>query len=84
MVLESGNLDIIIDGLKKKTYKKGNMLGEIALLYNQPRTASVKATTDAKMWCIDRTDFNNAIKKIILGQANFIRPSLDKIPAFGN
>jgi len=34
-------MDIIVDGVKKKTYSKGNMLGEIALLYNQPRTASV-------------------------------------------
>ena len=83
-VLSKGNLDVEIDGVKKKTLSRGSMLGELALLYNQARTASILATDDCQLWCLDREDFIKGIKKIVLGQANFIRPTLDKIPAFGN
>ena len=45
-VLSKGNLDVEIDGVKKKTLSRGSMLGELALLYNQARTASILATDD--------------------------------------
>lgn len=43
----------------------GATFGELALLYNAPRAATVEAVTDAVVWCIDRSDF----KKILRAQA---------------
>lgn len=42
-MIERGQCQIIINGDLKKTLKSGEAFGELALLYNAPRSASVKA-----------------------------------------
>lgn len=38
--------------------------GELALLYNAPRTASIKAVERCYCWALDRITFSEHIKKI--------------------
>eukprot|EP00747_Dinoflagellata_sp_TGD_P097687 gnl/TRDRNA2_/TRDRNA2_167206_c2_seq1.p1 gnl/TRDRNA2_/TRDRNA2_167206_c2~~gnl/TRDRNA2_/TRDRNA2_167206_c2_seq1.p1 ORF type:complete len:547 (+),score=85.23 gnl/TRDRNA2_/TRDRNA2_167206_c2_seq1:106-1746(+) len=40
----------------------GNSFGELALLYNCPRTATVIAAVDSTVWSIDRETFNHLVK----------------------
>merc|ERR1719272_1299480 len=40
----------------------GSSFGELALLYSAPRAATVKASTDCKLWSIDRSVFNMLVK----------------------
>lgn len=35
----------------------GKIFGELAILYNCTRTASIKAITNCKLWAIDRNTF---------------------------
>lgn len=42
--------------------RPGNFFGELALLYNCPRAATVKAKTDCLLWSIDRETFNHLVK----------------------
>ncbi|XP_077999014.1 cGMP-dependent protein kinase 1-like isoform X2 [Glandiceps talaboti] len=41
----------------------GKVFGELAILYNCTRTASVKAVTDSKIWAIDRKVFQMVMMK---------------------
>jgi len=34
----------------------------LALLYNAPRAASIKAKTECVLWSLDRDTFNNIVK----------------------
>eukprot|EP00455_Lapot_gusevi_P044843 TRINITY_DN565_c0_g1_i7.p1 TRINITY_DN565_c0_g1~~TRINITY_DN565_c0_g1_i7.p1 ORF type:complete len:682 (-),score=261.92 TRINITY_DN565_c0_g1_i7:417-2462(-) len=44
-----------------KTYRKGESFGELALMYNCPRAATVKAKTDVKLWAMDRMVFRQVL-----------------------
>jgi cAMP-dependent protein kinase regulator len=45
-----------------KIYEPGEAFGELALLYNAPRAASIKAKTDCLLWALDRNTFNHIVK----------------------
>ena len=46
-----------------KNYGPGDAFGELALLYNVPRAASIKADTEVICWVLDRDCFNNIVKE---------------------
>jgi cAMP-dependent protein kinase regulator len=54
----------IIDGKDTflKNYLAGDTFGELALLYNAPRAASIKAETPSQVWVLDRNTFNYIVK----------------------
>jgi cAMP-dependent protein kinase regulator len=45
-----------------KTYVPGEAFGELALLYNAPRAASIVSKTDSVCYILDRDTFNNIVK----------------------
>ena len=53
-ILHDGKLSLEIDGKVKKHLEPGEGLGELALLYSAPRSASVKADKTSYLWFIDR------------------------------
>ena len=48
--------------------KDGEIFGELALLYNIPRTASIIALTDTALIKIDKMPFNKYLKNVFEGQ----------------
>jgi cAMP-dependent protein kinase regulator len=65
-IVENGELDCFrkIDNKDKllKTYGPGESFGELALLYNAPRAATVKTKTKSILWSLDRETFNYIVK----------------------
>ena len=45
-----------------KDYSPGEAFGELALLYNAPRAASITATEASELWALDRRTFNHIVK----------------------
>ena len=66
-IVESGELSCtkVIDGSSKflKKYNPGDVFGELALLYNAPRAASIQADNNSLLWMLDRNTFNNIVKE---------------------
>jgi len=84
-VIESGTLDCIIkqaDGSEKvvKTCEPGDVFGELALLYNCPRAASVESKDKCVLWQLDRDTFNNIVKEAAQRKREKYEAFLSKVP----
>eukprot|EP00392_Amoebophrya_sp_AT5.2_P012384 g12487.t1 len=55
--IRQGGEDVVV-----KTCEPGDAFGELALLYNCPRAASVDSTGNAILWKLDRATFNAIVK----------------------
>ncbi|XP_068132379.1 cAMP-dependent protein kinase type II-beta regulatory subunit [Hyperolius riggenbachi] len=66
-VIDSGTYDIYvkIDGVGKcvGSYDNRGSFGELALMYNTPRAATIVATSAGVIWCLDRATFRRIIVK---------------------
>eukprot|EP00585_Thalassiosira_rotula_P002035 CAMPEP_0196143800 /NCGR_PEP_ID=MMETSP0910-20130528/13719_1 /TAXON_ID=49265 /ORGANISM="Thalassiosira rotula, Strain GSO102" /LENGTH=763 /DNA_ID=CAMNT_0041405287 /DNA_START=117 /DNA_END=2408 /DNA_ORIENTATION=- len=72
-VVESGNLSIQIavkgkDGEESQVhggnYGRGGAFGEIALIFDTPRAATIKATSDCRLWSIERKTYRSVIQQL--------------------
>jgi len=56
-VVDAGEFEIVIDGERVRVQGEGEFFGEIALLQDMPRTATVRALTDGAVWALDQEEF---------------------------
>lgn len=56
-----GELDVYVDGQLVQSLDRGDSFGEIALLRDVPRTATVKARSDATLYALERHHFISAV-----------------------
>jgi len=60
-VVDSGTVDVFVDGARVATLGAGDHFGEIALLREVPRTATVRAREAAMLLALERDDFIPAV-----------------------
>ncbi len=60
--LSSGQVEVFEDGTKVRTMGSGSHFGEIALLLDVPRTATVRALTPVRAFRLERDGFDKIVK----------------------
>ena len=62
-VIDQGEVEVYEDGKLARREGPGEYFGEIALLRDIPRTATVKAATDVELRTLERQDFLDAVTR---------------------
>ncbi len=73
-VVEKGEVSYYVDGKKVNGSSNGSSFGELALMYNSPRAATVVADTDCILWALDRMTF----RRILLERTSKKRSMYDR------
>nr|XP_046916153.1 cGMP-dependent protein kinase 1-like [Dermatophagoides farinae] len=81
-IIEEGTLEVTKGGRFLSKMGPQKMFGELAILYNCTRTATVKAITDCKLWAIERQCFRTIMMRSgLLKQKEYIE-FLKTVPSF--
>lgn len=84
-VIEQGTIDIIIDGTKHVgSFASGRSFGELALLYDAPRSATCKARDECVLWKVDQASFRYLLAKNAQSEDQKNIEILSCIPLFSN
>lgn len=85
-IVESGEYDCFknIQGKETflKTYKFGESFGELALMYNAPRAATIRVKTEGKLFTLDRQTFSQVVKSASSRRRALFQDILSKIELF--
>ncbi|KAH8556344.1 cyclic nucleotide-binding-like protein [Umbelopsis sp. PMI_123] len=84
-VVESGTFDCFIskDGeapIKVVSYEAGGSFGELALMYNAPRAATIVATSNAVLWALDRVTFRRILMENTSRKRRMYEAFLEEVP----
>ena len=81
-VVATGKLDIFVNGKKVNSAGAGDSFGELALLHDTPRSASVYTTEKVTMWGLDRKTFRTAVKTVTAQNYKENKQFIDSVPLF--
>ncbi|KAK0175395.1 hypothetical protein PV327_009146 [Microctonus hyperodae] len=83
-VMEEGKVEVSRDGKYLSTLAPVKVLGELAILYNCKRTATITAATDCQLWAIDRQCFQTIMMRTGLSRQAEYTDFLKSVPIFKN
>jgi len=83
-IVDAGELDVFVqsddnDPTRVKGFKAGDSFGELALMYNCPRTATIQAITPAVLWSLDRVSFRMIVLEANTKKAASYESFLEKV-----
>jgi len=83
-IVEEGeaHIFVMIEGTdtKVKECRSGDFFGELALMYNAPRAATVKAMTALRCWAVERNTFKMTLMESTINKRNRYEQFLDSVP----
>ncbi|CAL8302542.1 unnamed protein product [Lota lota] len=81
-VMEDGRVEVTKETMKLCTMGPGKVFGELAILYNCTRTATVQTLTHVKLWAIDRQCFQTIMMRTGLIKHAEYMDFLKSVPTF--
>ncbi|EHB15742.1 cAMP-dependent protein kinase type II-alpha regulatory subunit [Heterocephalus glaber] len=83
-VIERGTYDILVtkDNQTRSVgqYDNRGSFGELALMYNTPRAATIVATSEGSLWGLDRVTFRNIIVKNNAKKRKMFESFIESVP----
>lgn len=81
-IVITGKLEVVINGKVVNTMNAKDSFGELALLHNTPRSATVLTLEKTTLWGLDRKTFRNALETVNAQNYQENRQFIDSVPLF--
>lgn len=78
-IIDSGEVSVYVNNELVTTISDGGSFGELALIYNQLRAATVKSKTDVKLWAIDRDTYRRILMGSTIRKRDIYQEFLSKV-----
>lgn len=79
-IIDSGAFTVLVNNKPVSQLTDGNSFGELALLYNAPRQASIRADTRAILFSLDRETYRTIIAQSENCRSTEIQKALYNVP----
>ncbi|KAI8332812.1 cyclic nucleotide-binding-like protein [Chlamydoabsidia padenii] len=79
-IVESGTFDCLINNQRVVSYEAGGSFGELALMYNAPRAATIVATSSSVVWALDRVTFRTILMEHTNRKRRLYESFLEEVP----
>lgn len=60
-VIDEGEVEVLVDGERRRVERSGEFFGEIALLHEVPRTATIRTLTPTRLFALDSDEFISSV-----------------------
>lgn len=79
-IIEKGTFSVLVNNKNVAQLGEGKSFGELALLYNSPRQATIRAETAATLYSLDRETFRYTLAQSAATKSIEIKQALGKVP----
>ena len=79
-IIEKGTFTVIVNNKPEAQLGEGKSFGELALLYNSPRQATIRAETSSILYTLDRETFRFTLAQSSASRVIEIKQSLSRVP----
>jgi len=78
-IVESGSFSILVDMQEQGHIKSGGSFGELALIYNSLRAATIKCEEDSVVWVLEREAFRHIVAGTAEQKRNEVKKALRSV-----
>lgn len=80
-VSATGTYEVLVKGQVVNSFTHTHAFGEIAILYNAKRNATIRAADDGKVWVLDRTAYQEIMIRSNIMEQNEMVAFLKQVPS---
>lgn len=81
-IIASGRVEVLVNNERKNTLKSGESFGEMALLHDAPRSATVRTLVRCTLWSVDRQTFRATLEEMNAKNYSENRNFIDSVNVF--
>lgn len=81
-VIIMGKCEVRVNGKRVNTLKTGDSFGELALLHDTPRSATVRTLEKCTLWALDRKTFRDALEALNATNYSENHHFINSVPLF--
>lgn len=83
-IISVGRVEVLVNSERKNSLKSGDSFGEMALLHDSPRSATIRTLVKCSLWTVDRQTFRATLEEMNVKNYEENRAFLGSVPAFEN